>query len=91
MQCIKPINMKKPNSSIASDRVVVPCGRCSACLRSRRESWTIRLFEEFKNHLYGYFVTMTYADEHLVYAIEPTLCKRDVQLFTKNLRRKLDF
>ena len=34
---------------------------------------------------------MTYADEHLVYAIEPTLCKRDVQLFTKNLRRKLDF
>lgn len=89
MKCYKPISIKKPKGLGSADRITVPCGNCAACLSSKRESWTIRLFEESKNYLYSLFITLTYDDGHLVYAVSPTVVKRDIQLFFKRLRKKL--
>lgn len=40
-------------------------------------------------HAKACFITLTYADENLAYTLDgrPTLCKRDVQLFMKRLRK----
>lgn len=83
MKCYTPISLKRKEGVVH-----VPCGTCYACLVNRRESWTIRLTEEAKAHLYCFFITLTYSDENLVYANNyTTICKRDVQLFIKKLRK----
>ena len=86
MKCYKPIALKdKKNGGI----MTVPCGKCAACKSNRRESWSIRLYEQLVDIPISCFVTTTYNDENLTYAAEyPTLVKRDVQLFLKRLRKK---
>ena len=66
--------------------VTVPCGKCAACLSSRRESWTIRLLEEAKVFLFNYFLTLTYSDENLP---KSGVSKRDFQLFMKRFRKRV--
>ena len=73
----------------------MPCGRCPACLRNRQNEWVFRLNEEMKVSPYSYFFTLTYRDSDLpvelcdisLHSEIPTLCKRDVQLFLKRLRK----
>lgn len=71
-------------------RNVVPCGRCNYCLQQKRQDWTVRLLDEYRRASTGYFLTLTYDDDHLpldqVTGI-PTLDKRHVQLFLKRLRQ----
>lgn len=68
----------------------MPCGKCSHCKTKRREDWTIRLLEEMKDHDNAVFVTLTYADENIIYAeYLPTLYKPDLQNFIKRLRKRL--
>lgn len=67
----------------SADRLVVPCGRCAACLSNRRQDWAIRLKEELKSSTFSLFVTLTYADDET----NGNLCKRDIQLFFKILRK----
>ena len=90
MKCISPITLKIQNPLNKDGKVIVPCGKCMNCLTNRRESWIIRLIEEFKTKK-ATFLTLTYNDENLVYADgeKPTLSKRDVQLFLKRLRKSL--
>lgn len=90
MKCISPITLKIQNPLNKDGKVIVPCGKCINCLTNRRESWIIRLIEEFKTKK-ATFLTLTYNDENLVYADseKPTLSKRDVQLFLKRLRKSL--
>lgn len=77
---------------LKENRQLVPCGKCDACLKKHRLEWFVRCYFELKNSQNAWFITMTYADEHLPYdevSGVPTLLKRDVQLFFKKLRQNL--
>lgn len=88
MRCTRPISL--PPVSGTTSRRVVPCGKCAACKASCRESWSLRLLEEAKASSNSLFVTLTYSDDNLPFAINPTLVKGDVQRYIKRLRKKLD-
>lgn len=70
--------------------ILVPCGKCLACRINRRREWTARLQQELIFSSCGYFVTLTYDQEHLPHDARgnPSVCKRDIQLFLKRLRKK---
>lgn len=67
----------------------VPCGKCPACYARRVSSWSFRLVEEDKRSDTSYFITLTYDTRHINITGKGyrTLCKRDVQLFFKKLRK----
>lgn len=71
------------------DGVPFPCGQCLACRINRRRVWTLRLLLESFLHEKLSFLTLTYSDEELPYDFEgnQTLCKRDIQLWLKRLRK----
>lgn len=73
-----------------ADGVPFPCGQCLACRINRRRVWTLRLILENFYHEKASFVTLTYNDENLPYSLKgvPCLCKRDIQLFLKRLRKR---
>lgn len=63
-------------------------------MRNRQNEWVFRLNEEFKVSPYAYFFTLTYRDDDLPLAclidgrkVFPCVCKRDIQLFLKRLRK----
>lgn len=86
MRCLFPILIK------GSDRRDwVPCGKCNFCLQARRADWSMRLAQELKISKTSTFLTFTYEEENLTYNAEshlPEVSKRDVQLFTKRLRKE---
>lgn len=55
------------------------------CVITKRQVWTCRLLLEMKVNLFSYFVTLTYSDIDL--PPHGDLCKKDVQLFLKKLRK----
>lgn len=61
------------------------CGQCLPCRINRRELWTTRLLLEARTHVWSWFVTLTYADEHL--PADLSVSRRELQLFLKKLRR----
>lgn len=72
------------------DGIPFPCGQCLACRINKRRVWTHRLILEALDHEVSSFITLTYSDESLVYSADapvPVVCKRDVQLFLKRLRK----
>lgn len=71
------------------DGVPFPCGQCLACRINKRRVWTHRLMLEALDYDASSFVTLTYADDNLTYSEDyrPIICKRDVQLFLKRLRK----
>lgn len=73
------------------DGVPFPCGQCLPCRINRRRVWTLRLMLESMMHAESSFVTLTYTDDTLPYDsnYQATLCKRDLQLFFKRLRKTL--
>lgn len=79
MRCISPILVRSNGR-----RDFVPCGKCNYCLQTKRFDWSFRLYQESKSAVSANFLTMTYDDDHLR---SPSLCKRDVQLFTKRVRK----
>lgn len=63
------------------------CGQCLRCRINRRRTWTLRLMLEASQHQANSFITLTYRDEALPgHPANPSLCKRDLQLFFKRLR-----
>jgi hypothetical protein len=52
---------------LAKQDVSVPCGQCVFCLATKRSDWALRLMYEQKCHVGSKFVTLTYADGHLVW------------------------
>lgn len=71
-------------------RQSVPCGKCLECLQEKKQEWCFRLDIEKRYSNSSFFVTFTYDDDHLIFADdEPCLCKRDIQLFFKRLRKSL--
>lgn len=85
MQCISPLTINH-----ASERHIVPCGKCNFCLENRRNDWCFRLGVELKNSVTAYFITLTYNDDTVPISDQgvKTLSKRDLQLFFKKLRKK---
>lgn len=79
--------------------VYVPCGKCEACLTNRKNAWSFRLSQELKNSESGYFITLTYDDDNIPLeskivdgemVVVASVNKRDVQLFLKRLRKKIE-
>lgn len=92
MKCISP-KLIYPHRSVEwcdsheEAPVSVPCGKCIPCLVSKRQEWTFRLEQEFKNCLHGAsFITLTYDPKHL--PANGSLDKKHVQDYLKRLRKK---
>ena len=88
--CVSPITLRNPRRIAESKMIRVPCGKCGACLKARRDSWSFRLKEELKDSISAWFVTLTYEDDKIEWSDEgfQTLNKRTLQLFLKRLRKK---
>lgn len=66
----------------------VPCGRCAFCAATKRSDWATRLHYEAMCHDVKQFVTLTYADAHLVFKRGVSqLVKRHLQLWIKRIRK----
>lgn len=81
------------------DYIEIPCGKCIGCRLEYSRQWANRMMLECKYHSSNYFITLTYDDLHIPrsYYGDPssgealpslTLCKRDLQLFFKRLRKQ---
>lgn len=66
--------------------VAVPCNKCLPCLMNKRADWSFRLEQENKVSKASAFVTLTYDEKHI--RTDRSLCKRDLQLYLKRLRKK---
>lgn len=69
--------------------LIVPCGKCLSCLLHKRTEWAFRIKQEWKVSHSAHFVTLTY-DRHNLKLADYTLQKRDLQLFFKRLRKRLE-
>lgn len=81
-----PIWSKFENKMIS--HVLLPCGKCAACINRKIQEWTFRLDNERINSAVTYFVTLTYDNEHVPinkYG-KMELRKSDLQNFFKKLR-----
>ena len=73
-----------PNT-IDDNTFLLPCGKCVNCQKDKSIEWSYRLMNELEmNNNVGLFITLTYRDDPV------NVCKRDVQLFLKRLRRRLE-
>lgn len=77
MQCYRMITLKTG--------LVVPCGKCPACLANQRQEWVFRLKQEYLASNFAIFVTLTYNDENV--PLDFSVNKKDVQDFHKRLRK----
>lgn len=85
---------------ILRNPIEIPCGKCFGCRLKRARDWSVRMMLESEYHEENWFVTLTYNNDHLpmneyvdddgVIQLKSTLCKRDLQLFWKRLRKKQD-
>jgi len=81
MRCIRPLTLKTG--------LTVPCGHCNFCLANRRADWSFRLYQENKVSQSSHFLTLTYDDSTVPVGDDClSLCKRDLQLFIKRLRKE---
>lgn len=82
--------------------IEIPCGKCIGCRLAYSKQWAQRLMLENKTSTNSQFITLTYNDENLTYnkginiktgeiVYNPTLVKKDLQLFIKKLRRHYDY
>lgn len=80
MRCPSP-NFVWPHGRV----IAVPCGKCLACLSTKRHDWSVRLMQEYKVSSSAHFVTLTYSEK---YYPAHGLSKRHCQLYLKRLRKK---
>ena len=62
----------------------LPCGCCVECLLEHSNEWSYRICNEAQYHKQNIFITLTYAENPV------SLNKRDLQLFIKRLRRRIE-
>lgn len=69
--------------------IEVPCGNCINCRLDYSKTWASRCSLEASQHLYNYFITLTYDDDNVPVGKfgNPTLVKKDFQDFIKKLRQ----
>lgn len=85
MRCLSPKDLYLDVCGVQT-LVNVPCGKCIPCLMNKRLDWSLRLEQEHRVSKCAHFVTLTYDEKHL--RTTRSLCKRDLQLYLKRLRKK---
>jgi hypothetical protein len=78
---------KRDGYTDAKHTLQIPCGKCIGCRLEYSRQWAIRCVHEAQLWPTSCFITLTYDNDHL--PENESLCKRDVQLFFKRLRREL--
>lgn len=76
--------------TVLCDPVPIPCGHCVGCRLDAAKEYTVRSVLESAFWKNSYFITLTVDDAHLTFTKEngeAVICKRDLQLFFKRLRR----
>lgn len=86
MQCMTPFNKFDKQTGTTKP---CPCGKCPACIARRASGWSFRLLQEEKRSDTAYFITLTYDTKYVPITEKGFmgLCKRDIQLFFKKLRK----
>lgn len=97
MACFHPIKgFHKPGGGFTCsptqgfrDRpMVIECGQCLGCRMKKASDWTTRIMFESKFHVFCWFFTLTYDDEHLP---DDYSCHvKDLQAFHHRLRKWLE-
>lgn len=64
-----------------AEEVSLPCGKCVECLQSYSNEWAVRCSLEATLHRDNCMITLTYAHNPI------SVCRRDLQLFIKRLRK----
>lgn len=80
-RCLRPLTIKRPGLADAphnlprygrenlrpylNDTVVVPCGKCLACLKNRQSQMVVRCKREAEKRGTFGFMTLTYDEDHL--------------------------
>lgn len=86
--CISPITLKRFDKALNSYITYsVPCGNCLECERARCLEFSLRAVDEASLYPDNCCLTLTYNDKYL--PENNNLCKRDLQLFIKRLRKKV--
>lgn len=94
--CYFPISNPDRNSiSYKKGVTEFDCGSCPECLRKRANVWALRAVYEAREHAFNCMVTLTY--DSYIYdsrgniigerVSDFSVCKRDLQLFMKRLRK----
>lgn len=87
MKCTKPVRItNKTILKTYPQGLEVPCGKCFACRKKKAGEWSMRMIHEMDSHEDAVFVTLTYEGEQYN---RGSLCKRDLQLFLKRLRKNI--
>lgn len=81
MSCTSPVKLKDSEHTF-------PCGGCITCRMNYVKQWTIRCLMEAKNHMDTTFVTLSYNEEN--YPKNGSVSKRELQLFFKRLRKRVN-
>lgn len=77
-----------PRDGFSDLTVTIPCGWCLGCRLEKARQWKVRIMHESTLHDANCFLTLTYNDDNL--PVGRTLVKRDLQLFFKKLRKRLN-
>lgn len=74
---------------LSGEHMALPCGKCPECLKRRVSAWSYRLVKQGQAARSAHFVTLTYDTHHVPITKKGwmNLCKRDLQLFFKRLRK----
>lgn len=79
--CYRPVVIKNPKTG---KHMSVNCRQCLECRQKRSREWSLRCMFEASKFEHNSFLTLTYEKSPLF------LKKRDLQLFFKRLRKRLD-
>lgn len=98
MRCVKPITIRVDSNPFSEPySIQVPCGKCELCVKRYQNSWSVRLFYEFKVHKYSTLVTLTYRNDTIptIVDVDTGLChyslnKVDVRKWIKRLRHTVN-
>jgi len=77
----------RPDPGTPFRHIMRPCGSCTGCRIKRRMDWSKRLEHESEYHEYSWFVTLTYAPEHLPHG--GSLYHEHISKFVRALRQKM--
>lgn len=92
MNCLAPFDLVTFTNKNGEFSEYIPitckCGHCIPCQLSYSNTWAFRCALESTQHDSCCCLTLTYSDDFLPSG--GNLCRRDVQLFFKSLRKKLD-
>lgn len=104
-RCLRPLTIKRPGFADSPhnlprygrehlrpylyDTVVVPCGKCLACLKNKQSSMVVRCKREAEKRGSFAFMTLTYDDEHL--PLTRSLYRINIDTGEEELYYKPDF